>query len=282
MDKIILLNKPKGMTSFDAANRCRKLLHEKKSGHTGTLDPNAEGLLIILFGKYTKFLPYCVHDHKRYEAEFELGYRTDTEDIWGEVLERREPAEHSEEEMNAAAEQFTKEYFQVPPMYSAIKKDGRKLYEYARRGVEVEREARLCRIDRIHVSKMDRTHWKLSAEVSSGTYIRTLITDLCKKTGELGVMSALKRTGIDRLSLMDAVTLEEIEEGHIPDWDIRTIISGNFSFYEADDPSDFLHGRSVKLPSCSDPVLMITHGGEILAAYEYREDGYYHCRRGLL
>ena len=204
MDAVILLNKPAGMTSFDAVAKCRKIFHERKIGHTGTLDPEASGLMIILLGKYTKLLPYCVKNHKAYQATLKLGEMTDTEDIWGTVIETKTPSIHTSEEIEKAVQSLTGDILQVPPMYSALKKDGKKLYEYARQGIEIEREARPVHISSLKVEKIDETNYRMDAVVSSGTYIRTLISDFGKQLSELAIMSSLIRTKIEHLSLEDA------------------------------------------------------------------------------
>ena len=279
MDAILLLNKPAGITSFDAVSRCRKIFHERKIGHSGTLDPNAAGLLILLLGRYTKFLPYCIHNHKHYHATFQFGARTDTGDIWGQVLEEKQPASHTEEELQALADTFLGDGFQIPPMVSAIKQNGQKLYELARKGVEVERKPRPVHISRMQVSKIDEV-WHLDAIVSSGTYIRTLITDLGEKAGEYAAMASLVRTGIEQVSLDDACTIEELETG--PAFvSPAVILDPSFPLLEAPDPDAVIHGRSIALESDS-PVVILTGDDQILAAYERREDGRYYCQRGLL
>ncbi len=278
MDSVILLNKPAGITSFDAVSKCRRILHERKAGHTGTLDPEAEGLMIILMGRYTKLLPFCVKDHKRYHAEFILGKKTDTEDIWGQVTAEKEPAEHSDEELRIACVPFTGKIKQIPPMYSAIKKDGRKLYEYARKGIEIEREARDAEVSFLEVKK-EGDHFTMDAEVSSGTYIRTLISDYCASIGEYGTMTALTRTGIEHLSLEDACTLEDLEKGEgflKPE----LVIDPSIPFAETANASYIRNGRAVK-ENREEPRVLFTENGQMLAVYEKREDGLYHCVRGL-
>ncbi len=279
MDAVLLLNKPAGITSFDAVNRCRRLLHERKAGHTGTLDPNACGLMIILFGRYTKFLPYCVKNHKQYEAGFRFGIDTDTQDIWGTVTARKEPRIHTPEEVQEAASSFLGESMQIPPMYSAVKINGRKLYELARKGESVAREPRPVTIDRMDISK-NGEEWKLAATVSGGTYIRTLIHDLGASLNEYAVMTSLVRTGIEGVKLSDACTLDELETSpaFVP---AETVLDPSIPFVEAADPDAVIHGRKIILEHAS-PLVLMAHQGRVLAAYVQREDGFYHCQRGLL
>ena len=279
MDAVILLNKPAGMTSFDAVAKCRKIFHERKIGHTGTLDPEASGLMIILLGKYTKLLPYCVKNHKAYQATLKLGEMTDTEDVWGTVINNKTPSIHTEAEIANAVQSLTGDILQVPPMYSALKKDGKKLYEYARQGIEVEREARPVHISSLKVEKIDELNYRMDAVVSSGTYIRTLIADFGKQLDELAIMSSLIRTKIEHLSLKDACTFEDLESG-VSFLSPIQVIDPTYKIVETDRVVDIKNGKRIKL-DIRDPQVIFTSNGELLAAYALQEDGLYHCLRGL-
>lgn len=279
MDAVILLNKPAGMTSFDAVAKCRRIFHERKIGHTGTLDPEASGLMIILLGKYTKLLPYCVKNHKAYQATLKLGEMTDTEDIWGTIINTKTPSIHTEVEIDNAVQSLTGDILQVPPMYSALKKDGKKLYEYARQGIEIEREARPVHISTLEVEKIDETNYRMNAVVSSGTYIRTLITDFGKQLDELAIMSSLIRTKIEHLSLKDACTFENLESG-VSFLSPIQVIDPTYKIVETDRVVDIKNGKRIKL-DIRDPQVIFTSNGELLAAYALQEDGLYHCLRGL-
>ena len=279
MDAVILLNKPAGMTSFDAVAKCRRIFHERKIGHTGTLDPEASGLMIILLGKYTKLLPYCVKNHKAYQATLKLGEMTDTEDIWGTIINTKTPSIHTEAEIDNAVQSLTGDILQVPPMYSALKKDGKKLYEYARQGIKIEREARPVHISTLEVEKIDETNYRMNAVVSSGTYIRTLITDFGKQLDELAIMSSLIRTKIEHLSLKDACTFENLESG-VSFLSPIQVIDPTYKIVETDRVVDIKNGKRIKL-DIRDPQVIFTSNGELLAAYALQEDGLYHCLRGL-
>ena len=279
MDAVILLNKPAGMTSFDAVAKCRRIFHERKIGHTGTLDPEASGLMIILLGKYTKLLPYCVKNHKAYQATLKLGEMTDTEDIWGTIINTKTPSIHTEAEIDNAVQSLTGDILQVPPMYSALKKDGKKLYEYARQGIEIEREARPVHISTLEVEKIDETNYRMNAVVSSGTYIRTLITDFGKQLDELAIMSSLIRTKIEHLSLKDACTFEDLESG-VSFLSPIQVIDPTYKIVETDRVVDIKNGKRIKL-DIRDPQVIFTSNGELLATYALQEDGLYHCLRGL-
>ena len=279
MDAVILLNKPAGMTSFDAVAKCRRIFHERKIGHTGTLDPEASGLMIILLGKYTKLLPYCVKNHKAYQATLKLGEMTDTEDIWGTIINTKTPSIHTEAEIDNAVQSLTGDILQVPPMYSALKKDGKKLYEYARQGIEIEREARPVHISTLEVEKIDETNYRMNAVVSSGTYIRTLIADFGKQLNELAIMSSLVRTKIEHLYLKDACTFEDLESGDSFLSPLQ-VIDPTYKIVETDQVVDIKNGKRIKL-DIQDPQVIFTSKGELLAAYALQEDGLYHCLRGL-
>ncbi len=279
MDAILLLNKPPGMTSFDAVSRCRRVLHERKIGHCGTLDPNASGLMILLIGRYTKFLPYCISNHKHYHATFAFGSRTDTGDIWGSVIDEKSPSEHSIEELQATANAFLGDTMQIPPMVSAVKVNGRRLYDLARKGIEIERNPRPIHVSRLAVSR-ENDIWHLDAVVSGGTYIRTLITDLGEAVGEYAAMSSLFRLAIESVSLDQACTLEELETN--PAFvSPETILDPSIPVLEAEDADAVIHGRSVCV-NADEPLVIFKNSGQILAAYRKGEDGRYHCQRGLL
>lgn len=213
MDGIINVNKPLGITSHDVVYRLRKILGIKKIGHTGTLDPDAEGVLPMCIGRGTKLAEELTAKEKQYLAELTLGIVTDTQDISGEVLKRNEVS-LSEEEIRDAIMSFVGDIEQIPPMYSAIKVDGKKLYELAREGKTVELVPRPVTIFAIDIKSIDLGSDKVTflVDCSKGTYIRTLCHDIGKKLGCGGVMSALKRTRSGDFKIEDAFTLEEIEE----------------------------------------------------------------------
>lgn len=208
---VVTVNKPCGMTSHDVVNKMRRIFKTKKVGHTGTLDPMATGVLPILVGNAVKASSFLVSDSKCYRAGMRLGITTDTEDTSGKVLEEKSVAV-SDEEVVFAINSFLGESLQTPPMYSAIKVDGKKLYDLAREGIEIEREARRIFIDRIwDIEKISDTEWQFSVSVSKGTYIRTLTADIGAKLGVGGAMSSLCRLESGSFTLDRAYTLEELE-----------------------------------------------------------------------
>ncbi len=224
MTGIICLNKPEEITSFFAVKKTGRLVGEKKAGHAGTLDPLATGVLPILLGGATRFLEFLPTSPKRYVAVFRLGITTDTLDITGNILAEK-PVHCGKEDILAALPSFRGDILQVPPMYSAIKKDGVRMYDLARQGIEVEREARPVTIFELELRTEEEAkatgaqltppkenEYILEVQCSSGTYIRTLIDDLGKALGCGATMTQLVRTEVGNLSLKQAVSFEELDK----------------------------------------------------------------------
>lgn len=214
-DGIYLIDKEQDWTSFDVVAKLRNTLHIKKVGHAGTLDPMATGLLIVLAGRATKLSDELMHRDKEYYCTLRLGIKTDTQDIWGTVLSEKtdEAASVTDSLLETALEKYTGDIMQVPPMYSAIKIKGRKLYEIARKGGEVEREARPVRISCIELLGRKESEAYIRVECSSGTYIRTLCSDIGDHLGCGGCMSALRRTRIGEYSVENARKVAQICAG---------------------------------------------------------------------
>ena len=210
-DGILLIDKPAGMTSHDVVWRVRKLYGTKKVGHTGTLDPMATGVLVVLLGRAAKACEYVSHDEKVYEATLRLGLTTDTEDVTGTVLTVSDKLP-SPAEVEAALPAFRGEIRQVPPMYSALKVNGRKLCDVARAGETVEREARPVTVKSLQCEPTSsETDYRMTVRVSGGTYIRTLCADIGGTLGCGGVMATLRRTEAGGFPISDCVTLEALE-----------------------------------------------------------------------
>ena len=212
MDGVIVIRKEKDFTSHDVVAVLRKVVGQKKIGHTGTLDPDATGVLPVCLGRATKVCELLTDHDKTYEALLLLGKTTDTQDISGEVLEERDPGNLTEEEVRSCIESFIGEYDQIPPMYSALKVNGKKLYELAREGKEVERKARRITIHEIRILEINLPEVKLEVTCSKGTYIRTLCHDIGQKLGCGGCMKELLRTRVERFGLEDSIRLGEIAQ----------------------------------------------------------------------
>ncbi len=207
---VINIHKEKGYTSHDVVAKLRGILGQKKIGHTGTLDPDATGVLPVCLGKATKLCDMLTDKSKTYETVLLLGKTTDTQDISGELLLEKETAGLTPEMVEACIRGFVGDYEQVPPMYSALKVNGKKLYELARQGIEVERKARLVVIHEIRILEMDLPRVRMEVSCSKGTYIRTLCHDIGEKLGCGGCMEELIRTRVSRFSLEDSITLDEV------------------------------------------------------------------------
>ena len=208
---ILLLNKEPGFTSHDAVAKLRGILRFRRIGHAGTLDPMAQGLLMMLLGKATRASEYASGAEKEYIADFILGVETDTQDTTGNVLAEA-PVDVTESQLRQALSSFEGGYDQVPPMYSAIQKDGVRLYDLARKGKEVERESRFIALPLLELLSFEAPRGKLRVRCSKGTYIRTLCHDLGQRLGCGGAMSALTRVQAGDFSLEDALTLGEVEQ----------------------------------------------------------------------
>ncbi len=207
---VINIHKEKGYTSHDVVAKLRGILGQKKIGHTGTLDPDATGVLPVCLGKATKLCDMLTDKSKTYETVLLLGQTTDTQDISGEVLAESDTTDLDAETVETCIMSFLGAYSQVPPMYSALKVNGKKLYELARQGIEVERKARAVEIHEIRILEMDLPRVRMEVSCSKGTYIRTLCHDIGQKLGCGGCMEALIRTRVSWFTLDNSMTLEEV------------------------------------------------------------------------
>ena len=209
---IILVDKPADWTSHDVVAKLRGILHERRVGHSGTLDPMATGLLTVFVGRATRAVQFAETHNKRYVASLRCGYSTDTQDTSGRVTAQT-GISPTEAELTDVLPEFTGEISQIPPMYSAIKVSGKKLYELARKGETVERKPRTVNISELSLVGHDGDDFVLSVSCSKGTYIRTLCNDIGERLGCLACMSALRRTNAGPFDVRDAHTLSEISEG---------------------------------------------------------------------
>ena len=220
MEGIIVVNKPKGITSFDVIRKLKKILKTKKIGHTGTLDPLATGVMLVCVGRATKLASDLEVKDKVYIADFDIGYATDTYDIEGKKIAEN-IIEVSKENLEQSIKKFMGNIKQVPPMYSAIKIDGNKLYHLARKGIEVERPERNVTIEYINLLDFKDNKAKIETKVSKGCYIRSLIYDIGQDLGTYATMTALQRKQVGDYSLENSYSLEQIEE---------MVLNNNFKF----------------------------------------------------
>lgn len=216
MNGIVIVDKPQGWTSQDVVSKLRGVFGTRRIGHGGTLDPMATGVLPVFVGRATRGVEFFEHAEKTYEAGLQLGINTDTEDTTGTVLEEK-PVNVSKEQLLAVLEQFRGEIEQIPPMYSALKVNGQKLYDLARQGKEVERKSRKITIFRLECLSFDGQEAKLLVHCSKGTYIRTLCKDIGQALGCGGCMAALRRVQAGEYTIEQAVSLQELTETKMPE-----------------------------------------------------------------
>lgn len=287
---IINVYKEKGFTSHDVVAKLRGIVGQKKIGHTGTLDPGATGVLPVCLGKATKLCDLLTDKNKTYEAVLLLGKTTDTQDITGEVLEEKSTEALTEEKVREAIEGFIGDYEQIPPMYSALKVNGKKLYELAREGKVIERKARPVKILDIQILEIDLPKVRMEVSCSKGTYIRTLCHDIGEKLGCGGCMESLIRTRVSTFRIEDAKTLDEIEtlkqEGKLAE--LLVPIDAMFPFYPKitvkDDWKAFAkNGNPLDLKMLKEAcgqdeetqVRLYDESGKFIAIYQWKEKKYH-------
>ena len=275
---VILLDKPSGLSSNQALQKVKRLVGAKKAGHTGSLDPLATGLLPICLGQATKVSEYLLGSDKRYETVIKLGKTTTTLDAEGEILLQR-PVEFSEPALEAALENFRGEIQQIPPMYSALKKNGQPLYKLARKGQEVERQPRTMQVYELTAERLDQFHLRLNVHCSSGFYIRSLAADLGEALQCGAHVVQLRRTQIKTLKVSDAVSLAQLERDNARDNFIKPIdslLQEYPSYILSNEQLNHLkHGRNPRVANLSNPALtrFYTEQGELFGLGNVTEQG---------
>ena len=210
-DGLLLVDKAPDWTSFDVVNFLKNRFNIPKIGHCGTLDPAATGLLVVVCGRFTRLSSKLSSDSKVYQTKLLLGVKTDTDDMEGNIIEERPLDGLDADKVKAAIESFIGDSMQIPPMVSAIKKDGKKLYELARKGIEVEREPRPIHISKIDIHSIELPEADFTVYCSKGTYIRSLCADIGTKLGTVGTLKNLRRTASGKFSIKDAITLDKLK-----------------------------------------------------------------------
>ena len=286
---VINIHKEKGYTSHDVVAKLRGIVGQKKIGHTGTLDPDATGVLPVCLGKATKLCDMLTDKNKTYETVMLLGKVTDTQDISGTVLNESPIDMLDEDTVKMVILSFVGDYMQVPPMYSALKVNGKKLYELAREGVEVERKARPVIILDIQIKEINLPRVRMEVSCSKGTYIRTLCHDIGKKLGCGACMEELIRTRVSRFKLEDSLTLSQVQElKETGDLDkILVPIDGMFSEYEAitlkEEFMSFVYNGNTFMPKHVKNYVELVDGklvrvyddnGNFIAIYKFIKDKY--------
>lgn len=278
MQGILLVDKEAGMTSRKVDNLLQKRFLTKKVGHLGTLDPFATGLLIVAAGKATKCLPFLDSSSKTYEAELLLGSKTSTGDLEGDEILRKDPRIHEKQEIEETLSSFLGESTQIPPMSSAIKVDGVALYKLAHKGQEIERKPRKIVISSIRLLSQEGPRIRFEAEVSSGTYLRTLGEDIAERLGEVGHLVSLRRTKIGSVDVRKAKRIAEVSEGDL----LNPLPFITLPKIEATEKHSeaIKNGKAMILDSHESEVCLFFQE-EALAVYAKGEDGLYRSKRGL-
>lgn len=279
MDGIILVNKPSGMTSHDVVNKLRRILKTKKVGHCGTLDPDATGVLVVCVNKATKVLQFLTSESKEYVATLSLGTSTDTYDASGKIIETKEFYALDNNEIVACFNNFIGSQEQKPPIYSAIKVNGKKLYEYARAGEQVEVPTRSVTVNHLEILQIENNLIKFKVECSKGTYIRSLCYDLAKALGYPGHMKDLIRTKSGNFSLENCFTLEQIENGEYTTVSLEEALN-SYQQLVVDDEKIIFHGKKIK-SDLNEQVVILNRQGKVLAMYGPDGNGYLKSIRGL-
>ncbi|MDO5013567.1 MAG: tRNA pseudouridine(55) synthase TruB [Lactobacillaceae bacterium] len=288
MDGIIPLYKERGMTSFDCVSRLRRILHTKKIGHSGTLDPNVDGVLPICVGQATKVVEFLMASGKQYVGELLVGQATTTQDLDGEVVAQKPvTAPIAEDTIKQAMQELTGDIVQIPPMYSAIKVNGKKLYEYARSGETVERPKRHVHIERFEMTassydeKNQQQRIRFVVDCSKGTYVRTLAYDLAKELGYPGVMSSLTRTKSGGFELDQTLSLTDIQDAMEAQIMNRYVYPMDYALksYPHAELSDaqwkkVQNGGWLSDLDTKDQEVALTYQGEVKALYQLKDHVY--------
>lgn len=215
---IVVVNKPSGMTSHDVVSRVRRIFKMRRVGHSGTLDPLATGVLVIMLGKSTKLFGKFEAFGKAYKATMIFGTKTTTADIQGTVTRELPFAHLTQEQMRDILKTFVGDIEQVPPMVSAVKMQGKRLYELARKGIEVEREARKINISKLELLEFELPRARIYLECSKGTYVRQLAEDIAERLGSVACIAEIQRTKVGPFLIEESVDLENLNESHIRNW----------------------------------------------------------------
>lgn len=278
MSNILFINKPKGITSFDVCYKLRKGLNTKKIGHTGTLDPNATGVMIIAYGNATKTLSFLVSDTKEYKTKVRFGIETDTLDITGKIVNEQENyCIPNNDELIKVLNSFLGKSKQTVPITSAKKKNGKKLYEYQLKGEDIELPIIDIEIFDIKLDNFDNNGFEFTCTVSSGTYIRALVRDILKKLNLIGTVEELCRTKINDIKIEDCDLLENVLLGQYRNRDVFELLSNRFKTIEINNVEDIKNGKRIKL-DCDDEIVFLHNNKQPLAIYEKDNDEYKNVR----
>lgn len=268
MNGILLINKSSGITSRDVVNMAVKKLNNKKIGHTGTLDPLATGVMVLCVGKATKLVDLLTSNDKEYIAEVILGIETDTLDITGNVL-KEESVNITEDKLVDVLNSFKHKYNQEVPIYSAVKINGKKLYEYARNNEKIILPKREVEIKEIELLNFEKNIFTFKCLVSKGTYIRSLIRDICESLGTIGTMSKLTRTRQGKFRIKDCLDIENVQKQHLVN--IKDVLDIPKIVADKDLKNRILNGQILNNIYNNDRILFVDNKNEVLAIYQVYE-----------
>lgn len=278
MNGILCINKPANMTSFDVCAQIRRKFH-CKVGHTGTLDPMATGVMMITLGKSTKLVQYLTHARKTYQAVCRLGVKTNTGDIWGEVIQRGPIPDLKKEVVEPVLASFLGKSMQLPPMISAIKIDGKKLYEYARKNQTIDVPMRPIEVFSIKLDGIRENELVFTIEVSAGTYIRTICEDIGVRLNTVATLSGLERLAIEDITINQTMELDEVLASTDLMFVDPLVALKKYCQIVIEDPTFIYHGKKIDLQFQDDRILFVFNN-EPLAFYK-KEDDLYRSERGL-
>ena len=280
MSQVLFINKKANMTSFDMCYRLRKVFNTRTIGHTGTLDPMATGVMIILVEKACKANQFLSAAIKEYKAKVKIGYRTDTLDKDGQIVETKQEKKLIRDEVLKTVLSFKKKYVQTPPLTSAIKVSGKKLYEYQRRGIPVDIPKREVEIFDIELLAMGDDWFSFRCVVSSGTYVRSLAFDIAQAMGMIGTLEELKRTRIDNVRLEECDDFDEVLKGNFKEHTLYEVLANLYETIDYPNVADIKIGKKIRL-NCKDDKVLLVNNGEVLAVYKRKEEDLFACARGL-
>ena len=279
MNSVLYINKPSGISSFDVCFKLRKVLNTKRIGHTGTLDPNATGVMIILFNEATKGVQFLVSDTKVYKTRVLFGIETDTLDIDGNIVNKQEYIVPKKEDIIEVLNSFKGQSKQVVPITSAKKINGKKLYQYQLEGKDVELPVIDITVYDIELNEIYEDGFLFTCKVSSGTYIRSLVRDILNKLNIIGTVKDLQRTMIDDISIDECDELDDVLNGKYHTHDLLDVLSKRYKQYDVENIKDIMNGKRIKINS-NEEKLIIVHDSKLLAMYQ-KDGNEYKCIRGL-
>lgn len=278
---VLFIDKPKGITSFGLCNKLRPILATKKIGHTGTLDPNATGVMVVLYNEATKANQFLVSKSKEYYGVCQIGIETDTLDIDGQIIRSDKLKMPLKEEIEAVFNSFIGSYNQIPPMTSAIKVNGKKLYEYKREGIEIELKPRLCTVYELELISLNDNEFEFRCIVSSGTYVRSLLKDILEKLNIFGTLKDLKRTKIDDISIESCDNFNDVLNKKYHIHNLYDVLKNSYCVYKTNDKKAIIDGKPLILDLKSDELLIVDEDNTCLAIYKREKNNIFRSVRGL-